>query len=241
MAAYTTIADWTAVEDGYVVAVTVRKTEAETYPSGWDYSLHLGEIGGETILRYDNAHERAKGHERHDRDGVETIDFPGMVALYDRFKREVEDRSPGTGRSKRPPGGTQMSTLKVTVGDRDRLDKQTRHRIAAASEGDDLGDAQPVLNFETYAELNRLLRPKNLELLEVIAQQDPESIRATAELVGRDYKQVHRNLGELEDIGVVEFESVGPGNARRPTLAYDGLEVDIPFTDSDGSADTAAP
>nr|WP_229770570.1 DUF6516 family protein [Halorhabdus sp. CBA1104] len=46
------------------------------------------------MLRYDNAHERTKGHERHTRDGVETIQFPGMLTLYDRFKRVVEEMTP---------------------------------------------------------------------------------------------------------------------------------------------------
>lgn len=70
MASYTTIEDWQAVESGYVVDVTIRQTEVEMYPSGWDYSLHLGEVG------------------------VETIQFPGMLTLYDCFKREVEAMTP---------------------------------------------------------------------------------------------------------------------------------------------------
>ena len=57
----------------------------------------------------------------------------------------------------------------------------------------------------------------------------------------RDYKQVHRNLSELEDIGVIEFEGGGSGRAKKPKLAYDGLEIDIPFAGPSGSADTAAP
>jgi len=94
MASYTTVADWADVEAGYVVDVTIRRTEDEQYPSGWDYSLHLGEIGGETILRYDNAHKRTKGHERHTGTGAQRVEFPGMLALYDRFKREAQARSP---------------------------------------------------------------------------------------------------------------------------------------------------
>ncbi|THE64164.1 hypothetical protein D8Y22_14360 [Salinadaptatus halalkaliphilus] len=93
MASYTTIEDWQDVEDGYVVDVTIRQTEDEKYPCGWDYSLHLGEVGGDTALRYDNAHERTNGHERHTRDGVGIIDFPGMLTLYDRFIRETEEMS----------------------------------------------------------------------------------------------------------------------------------------------------
>lgn len=134
-----------------------------------------------------------------------------------------------------------MPTLRVTVGQRDRLDRRTRHRIEVAQRGDDLEDAQPVLNFESYAELSRLLSPKNLELLSAISEHGPGSIRQAAELVDRDYKQVHRNLSELEDIGVIEFEGGGAGRAKRPILAYDGLEIDIPFAGSEGDVGTAAP
>jgi predicted transcriptional regulator len=59
--------------------------------------------------------------------------------------------------------------------------------------------------------------------------------------VDRDYKQVHRNLSELDDIGVIEFEGGGSGHAKKPKLAYDGLEIDIPFANSNGNVDAAAP
>ena len=134
-----------------------------------------------------------------------------------------------------------MPTLKVTVGERDRLNQRTRSRIKAAQEGEDLDDAQPVLNFGSYAELSRLLSPKNLELLQAISEHQPDSIREAAELVERDYKQVHRNLSELEDIGVITFEGGGSGQAKKPTLAYDGLEIDIPFAGSNESVGAAAP
>lgn len=94
MGSYTTIADWQDVQDGYVVDVTIRRTEDDTYPSRWRYSLHLGAVGGETLVRYDNAHERTKGHERHTENSVETIEFPGMLELYERFKRDVESMTP---------------------------------------------------------------------------------------------------------------------------------------------------
>jgi len=134
-----------------------------------------------------------------------------------------------------------MPTLKVTVGERDRLDQRTRERIKAAQEGAELADGQPVLNFGSYAELSQLLRPTNLELLEVIAEQDPESIRETATLVDREYKQVHQNLSELSEIGVIDFESGSPGQAKQPVLAYDGLEIDLPFAASENETGTAAP
>jgi predicted transcriptional regulator len=123
-----------------------------------------------------------------------------------------------------------MATLKVTVGNSEQIQQRTRNRIKAAQDGEDLDDAQPMLNFDSYAELSRLLSPKNLELLEAISEHEPASISEAAELVDRDYKQVHRNLSELEDIDVIEFQGGGPGEAKKPILAYDGLEIDIPFT-----------
>ncbi len=128
-----------------------------------------------------------------------------------------------------------MPRLKVSVGKRERLDQRTRSHIKAAQEGEDLDDAQPVLNVGSYAELSRLLSPKNLQLLQVISERQPESIREAAELVERDYKQAHRNLSEFDDIGVIEFEGGGSGQAKKPTLVYNGLEIDIPFVGSNGS------
>jgi hypothetical protein len=78
----------------HVESVTIIRTGDDAYPSGWKYSLHYGEIGGGTLVRYDNAHERLKGHERHTPEGTELIEFPGMAALYRQFRRETEELPP---------------------------------------------------------------------------------------------------------------------------------------------------
>lgn len=80
-------------ESGAIVSYRIMRVPAsDAYPSGWRYSLHLGDGDGNTIVRYDNAHEDVKGHERHTGDGPdddEQIEFPGMSELYERFRREV--------------------------------------------------------------------------------------------------------------------------------------------------------
>lgn len=85
--------------DGTVIRVSVQRTDSETYPSGWRYTFHYGALDPETprtlsdgtIRRYDNAHEDTKGHELHVAPDPEpeTIDFPGIVALWERFWDEV--------------------------------------------------------------------------------------------------------------------------------------------------------
>lgn len=73
---------YTHVEAGLVENVVVRRTtDTETYPSGWKYTLHLGTVQDLTLLRYDNAHEATKGHERHTGDDETDVEFPGMEAL----------------------------------------------------------------------------------------------------------------------------------------------------------------
>lgn len=69
-------------------------------------------------------------------------------------------------------------------------------------------DPEPYFEvvFHDVDELHRVTRPKNLELLRTIARDEPESIRETARLVGRDVRQVHDNLQELENLGLIEFE-----------------------------------
>lgn len=90
MAGYATVEDYTNYyQEQLVESVTIRTTDDPAYPSGWDYSLHLGTVEGDLVVRYDNAHERTKGHERHAPDGTETFEFPGMFQLLARFEREV--------------------------------------------------------------------------------------------------------------------------------------------------------
>ena len=85
-------------ENGKLVRISIRRTEDESYPSGWRYTLHYGALtpGPETlddgtIRRYDNAHEDTKGHELHIASDPDPKDvaFPGMVELYEQFWDEI--------------------------------------------------------------------------------------------------------------------------------------------------------
>lgn len=127
-----------------------------------------------------------------------------------------------------------MTTLKITVGRGEQLEAETLDRIRAADEGGELEDDQPVLNFDSYATLARFLSDRNLELLETIAQAEPPSIRAAARLVDRDYREVYRNLSELEDLGLIRFEGGDPGRAKTPIIEYDDIEVAIDLDDHEG-------
>ena len=91
---------------------------------------------------------------------------------------------------------------------------ETQHRTAEAFK-QALGDGRPDddaprrLSFETTDQLAQVFTPRAIDLLQVIVQDEPASIREAARLVDRDIKQVSENLERLEEYGVVEFEKEG--------------------------------
>jgi predicted transcriptional regulator len=122
------------------------------------------------------------------------------------------------------------NTLKITYGQRENAQRAARERLRRAEAGEEFDEQEAafVLNFENLDDVERLMRRLNLQLLDVIASERPDSIRETARLVNRDYKEVHRNLNELEALGVIEFTT--NGNSKRPVLR-DGTEaIDLSIT-----------
>lgn len=64
---------------------------------------------------------------------------------------------------------------------------------------------QPVerLYFEDLGTLLKFLTPKRLEALRVLHGTGPLSIRALAKNLGRDYKNVYRDMQAMEQAGLV--------------------------------------
>lgn len=130
---------------------------------------------------------------------------------------------------------------------RERAGERTLHvrfresddeRLEAALDALDKGE-HPEPHFEVVyhdsADVHRVTRPKNLELLRAIVQHEPESIRETARIVGRDVRQVHRNLSELADLHLIEL--VKEGQSKRPHVWYDAIDIDLPLISPDIGVD----
>jgi len=136
---------------------------------------------------------------------------------------------------------TTTNTLKITFGQADEHRTAARERLERAEAGE-TGEAieqtaQFILNFEDFTDIERLMRTSNLALLEAIVDHRPASIRATADVVDRDYREVHRNLNQLEELGVIEFEE--DGGRKRPILRGGTETIDFSFRISqDDTSDT---
>jgi predicted transcriptional regulator len=74
--------------------------------------------------------------------------------------------------------------------------------------------------------LNEVVNPDNIELIRTVAREEPKSIRELARLVDRDVRQVHDAVTELETLGLIELQE--SGRAKKPTVWYDSISVDIP-------------
>lgn len=87
-------------------------------------------------------------------------------------------------------------------------------------------DETHELSLPDERALARVVREQSLELIRTVAREEPDSIRETARLVERDVKDVHDNLTELAQYGLIEFED--DGRARRPVVWYDDIEISLP-------------
>lgn len=126
-------------------------------------------------------------------------------------------------------------TLHIRVEPPDATRREVRERVRALERGE-AADGH-VLAFEEQADLARLVSEPNLDILRAIGRHEPASMRRVADLVERDFREVHRNLTELESLGVIEFREEGA--AKRPVLRYDEIEIEVPLLPASDGGDEA--
>jgi len=94
------------------------------------------------------------------------------------------------------------------------------------SEGRDV-QSEEYIAVSTIEELNRLLSPKRLQMLNYLKRHQVNSISELAEKLKRDYKNVYSDLKLFEELGIVKFEKKN-GNTI-PYVVYDELDIKIPL------------
>lgn len=132
-----------------------------------------------------------------------------------------------------------MTTLHITVDDRAQLREDTLEFVRAAEADElDADDEKAILQFGSYEDLVDSLTPLRLQLIQVVAEDAPESMRETARLADRDVSDVHEDLKHLEVLGILDLEDGGPGGAMQPVVPFDRIEmhIDYPLID-DANAD----
>ena len=88
------------------------------------------------------------------------------------------------------------------------------------------GRAVPkVVNVQDASQLQRVLTPRRLELVESLMEEPAESIRDLANRLGRDVHQVHDDLQLLETYRIVHFRE--HGRAKAPFVPYETVKIEV--------------
>jgi len=128
-----------------------------------------------------------------------------------------------------------MTTLHITVGDREQLREDTLQFVQDAEAGEHSNhDEKTVIQFGSYNDLVDSLTPLRLELIQAIADGDPQSMREAARLVDRYVSDVHSDLKQLEVLGILQLEDGGPSGAIQPVVPFDRIEMHIDYPLVDG-------
>jgi predicted transcriptional regulator len=99
-----------------------------------------------------------------------------------------------------------MGRFKIGIMSRDDFQART---LAIARGEYKPRPGEPKIWFETIKSLAQVLSEKNQALLQIIAEQKPESIRALQDLTGRKCSNLSRTLHTMEAYGIVELVRQG--------------------------------
>lgn len=127
--------------------------------------------------------------------------------------------------------------LLITVDDETEPYEEGLRAIRRLEGGESI-DRPAIVRFPDESQLTEVFNERTYTLLRVIRDENPDSIRETARLVGRDKKNVHEELTTLEALGVIHFET--DGRAKKPVFPYDDLVV-TPLAHGSGDGATVAP
>jgi predicted transcriptional regulator len=98
-------------------------------------------------------------------------------------------------------------------------------RLAKAWRAAEKGEpVEPTVGVGSIGELTALLSPKRMELLRHVAEHPGLSVRALANAVKRDYKNVHTDVVDLEERHLLERDKAGTVSAP-----YDEIVIRAPL------------
>ena len=86
---------------------------------------------------------------------------------------------------------------------------------------------EEIITLESWEILGKLLSPSRLQILAEIPNRKPKSIAELARQLKRDFKNVHKDVQFLADIGLIDLKEEGPRNTLRPVAKY--KEIELPF------------
>ncbi len=121
-----------------------------------------------------------------------------------------------------------LKKIRVEITPRKESWKELLEVARKVDRGEDVSYEKLV--FDSYEAFRKILTPERLRILHVIREENPKSVYELAKILGRDRRNVVKDLELLEMIGLVEFveEQKGRRKVKRPIVPYDEIDVSIP-------------
>jgi predicted transcriptional regulator len=119
-----------------------------------------------------------------------------------------------------------MRTLEIRIENlKDSLDKfkEVFNRLQSGEKV----EKEEYIAVSSIEELNKLLSPKKIQILNFLKENKVSSINELARKLGRDYKNVYTDLKLFEKLGIIRFEK--ENGKLIPKVLYDEIEVKVPL------------
>ena len=118
-----------------------------------------------------------------------------------------------------------MKKLIVGIASYDEI----KARTLAIAKGDYVPKrGEPKVWFTSIESFSKVLSEKNRELLQIIAEHQPEGYKELARLSGRKKASLSRTLRTMERYGLVRLKE-GPERKLIPQALYSDVELKLPL------------
>lgn len=133
-----------------------------------------------------------------------------------------------------PPAGAEYpSELRITSKPFEQSSEAMLDGVDRWEAGEDVPH---VVNFQDASRLQRVLTPRRLELIEQLMEAPASSIRALADRLERDVRQVHDDVTLLAEYRIVHLRE--SGGAKQAVVPYDTVTIEVELsTASDADAE----
>ena len=89
------------------------------------------------------------------------------------------------------------------------------------------GKEEPKVWFDSIESLAQVLSSKNRELLKIIKERTPGSLKELADATGRSPGNLSRTLKNMEQYGIVELRK--EKKAVKPLVCFDSFEAEFGY------------
>lgn len=105
------------------------------------------------------------------------------------------------------------------------VQEQRARSLAIAAGTRQRGNDEPNVWFPSVSAMARVLSDENMALLKAVREQQPDSMDALAQVVGKHAPNVSRSLHAMAAYGLVEF--VRNGRSVTPQATFEHLSVEF--------------